>query len=297
MCFIVSSGDATMTRPAPFRIADAYAVHPTLLRRQSPGSFVREFKFTLEPYVGCAFGCRYCFVPAKSALGSLPGLEAWGSWYDALDPSQIDAELEAHADEIRDAWLYLAGETDAWQPIERTARATRFVLERLSALTFGRLLVSTRSPLILRDTDLLSDFAARTCIGISIPTDRDDVRKTVEPTAPSIERRIEIIRQLCAVGLNVRVNVAPLLPHSRDFAARLFDVAPRVWIDVPDPATPSWQAICRTIGWDAERTAPVYQEFYEQACTRFGGDGVGIGRRDFVKGLRATPLVGSEPST
>lgn len=276
-----------MGAAASLSVSDMFHVKPRLLRRQAPGSFVHEFAFTVEPYAGCAFGCSYCFVPAKSPIGRLPGLDSWGGWYDALTRDQVDAELDAHTDEIRGAWLYLAGETDAWQPAERRLTITRHVLTRLVRLDFDRLLLSTRSALVCRDLDVLSEVADRVLVGVSIPTDLDEVRKLVEPTTPSIPRRFETARALREAGIRVRIHVAPLLPHSDAFARTVASGADRVWVDCPDPATPRWGALCDLLGWRDGLDPRTFERFYERVCAVAGDERTGLGRDTFAAGVRA----------
>ena len=176
----------------------------------------------------------------------------------------------------------MAGESDAWQPVESRVGVTRYVLEKLSSFRFGYLLLSTRSPIIRRDIDLLAALAPRVLVGVSISTDLDDVRKLIEPCAPTINNRFETARILRSAGIPLRIHVAPLLKHSPDFVSRLFDVVSSVWVDFPDPKTPRWDILCRRIGRPEGLDPKAYLAFTEQLKIRFGVERVGLGRDDFA---------------
>ncbi|MFK9681559.1 radical SAM protein, partial [Escherichia coli] len=76
----------------------------------------------------------------------------------------------------------------------------------------AKLTMHTRSHLILQDIELLKSFGERLQVGVSITTDNDDVRKEFEPKAPSIQRRLDLIKRLSAEGIKVYASMAPLLP-------------------------------------------------------------------------------------
>lgn len=85
---------------------------------------------------------------------------------------------------------------------------------------------------MMRDIDLIAQFKDRVSVGVSITTDSDEISREFEPQAPSITRRLELIRELSGAGIEVFASLAPLLPHNTE---RLIEaLAPyvrRVWID------------------------------------------------------------------
>jgi hypothetical protein len=96
----------------------------------------------------------------------------------------------------------------------------------------ARLIVHTRSHLILDDLDLLRQFGARLRVGFSVPTDDDRVRKRLEPRAPPIAVRLKTMQRLRAAGIRVHAAVAPVLYcHPRRFAALLREAADGVYCD------------------------------------------------------------------
>lgn len=186
---------------------------------------VYGFGFTLNPYRGCSHGCRYCYVrqyPAQipgAERGQLHGIEAWGRW---IAPKMNAPELlwrERH--KLHDQAVFMASATDPYQPLERDLRLTRRCLEVLLRCPTTRVIVHTRSPLILQDTGLLKAFGERLSVGFSIPTDDDTVRQITEPDAPPIPTRWSAVERLARAGIRVGIAAAPLMPvHDVDAFAR-----------------------------------------------------------------------------
>jgi DNA repair photolyase len=177
---------------------------------------VYGFGFTLNPYRGCSHGCRYCYVrqyPAQvpgAERGTLHGIEEWGRW---IAPKMNAPELlwrERH--KLHDQTVFMASATDPYQPIERDLRLTRRCLEVLLRCPTTRVIVHTRSPLILQDAGLLKAFGERLSVGFSIPTDDDTVRQVTEPDAPPIPTRWSAVERLAAAGIRVSIAAAPLMP-------------------------------------------------------------------------------------
>lgn len=178
--------------------------------------------FTLNPYRGCSHGCRYCYVrdyPAanlRKGGGALYDPSDWGRW---LAPKVNAPELLwAQRHRLQGQAVFMSSATDPYQPLEKEYRLTRRCLQVLLRCPGTRVLVHTRSPLILQDLDLLRAFGERLSVGFSIPTDDDTVRQVVEPGAPSIPSRWAAVERLSKAGITVGLSAAPLLPV-RDLAA------------------------------------------------------------------------------
>lgn len=177
---------------------------------------VYGFGFTLNPYRGCSHGCRYCYVrqyPAQvpgAPRGTLHGIGEWGHW---IAPKLNAPELlwrERH--KLHDQLVFMASATDPYQPLERDYRLTRRCLEVLLRCPTTRVIVHTRSPLILQDVGLLKAFGPRLSVGFSIPTDDDTVRQVTEPDAPPIPTRWSTVERLAHAGIRVGISAAPLMP-------------------------------------------------------------------------------------
>lgn len=174
------------------------------------------YDFSLNPYVGCGFGCSYCyaafFVPDERRA-----LE-WGRWVDVKANAR---ELLRRSKGLAGARVYVGSVTDPYQPLERETGLTRSLLEFMVELRpQPRLVIQTRSDLPLRDLDLLRRFD-HLRVNVSVTTDDDEVRKRFEPACLSIYRRLEGLRKLKAAGLRTSACLSPLLPiHSPETFAQ-----------------------------------------------------------------------------
>ena len=173
------------------------------------------FGFALSPYRGCGHGCRYCYVrdypqavPGPEPRGLHP-VQDWGSW--AVPKLNAPELLWSQRHRLHGQTVFLASATDPYQPVEREYRLTRGCLEVLLQCPTTRVLLHTRSPLVLQDLALLQAFGDRLSVGFSIPTDDDTVRQVVEPKAPPIPSRWAAVERLCQGGVKVVLAVTPLM--------------------------------------------------------------------------------------
>lgn len=165
------------------------------------------FGYTLSPYRGCAHGCSYCFVREYPHAFHGPG--DWGGW---VTPKLNAPELLwSQRHRLHEQAVFLSTATDPYQPIEREFRLTRACLRVLLDCPTTRVLIHTRSALVLQDLELLKDFGDRLTVGFSIPTDDDMVRQVVEPKAPPIPIRWGAVERLAKAGIHVGVAATPLM--------------------------------------------------------------------------------------
>jgi DNA repair photolyase len=184
------------------------------------------FDWTCNPYVGCTFGCTYCYA-AFLPQNRRP-IEDWGKWLTAKKNAAALAEKQAP--KVARQAVYMSSVTDPYLPAERSLMLTRGILEALIAHQ-PRLTVQTRGPLVARDIDILKQFGSLR-VNMSIPTDSERVRMLFEPKAPPLEKRWEAIRALREAGIPVGICVTPTLPIENidGFAKRLADFAPDVLV-------------------------------------------------------------------
>jgi len=182
------------------------------------------FDWTCNPYVGCSFGCRYCY--AMYLPQNRRPKEDWGKWFQAK--TNAIALARRQAPRVAGQAIYLSSVTDPYLPAERSLALTRGILEELVPHQ-PRLVVQTRGPLVVRDSDVLRRFRA-VRINVSIPTDSEAVRQAFEPKAPPLERRWQALQILRDDGLPVGVCVTPTLPlqDPAAFVRRLADFRPDV---------------------------------------------------------------------
>jgi DNA repair photolyase len=195
------------------------------------GGYLRGFTHSLQPYVGCEFACAYCYVRELSVQRANPFGLPWSQW---LAPKTNAAERlarEVARLPIEAATIFCSSATDPYTPAERRFAITRACLEVLVAHPPALLVVQTRSPLVVRDADLLARIPSARA-SLSITTDDERVRRLVEPNAPGLGLRIEALAKLRVAGVATQAAVAPLLPCDAARLARLLEpVADRVVID------------------------------------------------------------------
>jgi DNA repair photolyase len=164
------------------------------------------FDYCINPYVGCAHGCRYC---CASFMKRFTGhLEPWGDFVDV----KVNAPplLRRQLKRAKKGRVILGSVTDPYQPHEKTYRLTRGCLESLLEHQFQVNLL-TRSPLCLRDIDLFKQFK-KIGVGLSITTHDEKIRKIFEPHSPSIASRIEALKSLHDQKIPTYAFVGPMLP-------------------------------------------------------------------------------------
>ncbi len=191
------------------------------------------YTHTLNPYAGCVFRCRYCYMRTFPVQRYRD--EPWGAWVDVKANA-----AERYTDEARrlrrrgrPVRLFMSSATDPYQPLERTARVTRSLLEAMLADPPDMLTVQTRSPFVLEDLTRLWALSSRAAVRVSmtVETDRDEVRRLFAPTAPSIPSRLRALRELHDAGIETQAAVSPLLPCTKAFPELLLGVVDRVVID------------------------------------------------------------------
>jgi DNA repair photolyase len=207
--------------------------------------------WSVNPYVGCAFGCAYCYAryahryvmerlggggggatavtaidePSDGGGGEAP-MPAWLAFERRIfvkqnAPALLRAALRRHHgphSRRRVESIVVGTATDPYQPAERRFRVTRGVLESLAELSGLRVAIITKSPLVTRDVDVLARLASRSTLTVHvslITLDRELARR-IEPRSPTPESRLRAIGRLREAGIDVGVNVMPVLPGITD---------------------------------------------------------------------------------
>ena len=175
------------------------------------------FDRSINPYRGCEHGCVYCFArPTHAWLGLSPGLDFESKLFMKPDAAQLlTRELDAPG--YKPQTIAIGTNTDPYQPIERTHRITRQVLEVLARANHPVAIV-TKSALVTRDIDILGPMAEKGLakVAISVTTLDPHLARIMEPRAATPAKRLETIRTLKAAGIPVSVLVAPVIPAIND---------------------------------------------------------------------------------
>ena len=161
----------------------------------------RSSEYTANFYKGCSHGCVYCYVPSL-----IHDERGWGTFVDVKvnAPEVLDRELRTAEPKV----VFLSSASDSYQPVEARYKITRRCLEVLLKHSFP-VSILTRSPLILRDLDLLKRFEWIR-VGFSISTACD---RRYEPGVVPVERRVECLRKLSSIGIRTWVSMAPIIPR------------------------------------------------------------------------------------
>lgn len=188
------------------------------------------FRWTINPYRGCEFGCGYCYARyTHSYLGHDDPLEFERRIYLKLDAAHVLRET-LRPDLLAGQPVAMGTATDPYQSAERHFGITRAILEVLLDVPELELAITTKSPLVLRDLDLLKRLAARDAltVNVTITTLNQSLARILERGAPTPRRRLDTIAALADAGIPTAVFVMPILPGITDRAddlARLLRAA------------------------------------------------------------------------
>ena len=175
------------------------------------------FDRAVNPYRGCEHGCVYCYArPSHAYLGYSPGLDFETKLLFKPDVGELlEKELRKPGYVARP--LALGSNTDPYQPIERTLKLTRAVLEVLDRFNHPVTIV-TKSATVLRDLDILHRLAERNLVRVclSVTTLDGTLARRMEPRASTPALRLQAIEQLTRAGIPTGVLAAPMIPALND---------------------------------------------------------------------------------
>jgi DNA repair photolyase len=195
-----------------------------ITRNESPDI---GFDRSINPYRGCEHGCIYCFArPTHAYQGLSPGLDFESRLFVKPDaPALLERELSEPS--YRPRMIAMGTNTDPYQPIEKKWQVTRRILEVLRDAGHPVGIV-TKSALVLRDIDILSEMAKNNLakVAVSITTLDHKLARAMEPRAATPQRRLATLRALSNAGIPTAVMVAPIIPAINDSEIeRILDAA------------------------------------------------------------------------
>jgi DNA repair photolyase len=180
------------------------------------------FRYTINPYRGCSHGCVYCFArPTHTYLD-----------FNAREDFEREIVVKVNVPELlraelaRPSWerehVALGTNTDPYQWVEGRYRLMRGIWEAMRDFA-NPCSVLTKSPLLLRDLELMKQIAARTdfSANLSIPTLDESAWRATEPHTPHPRKRIEAVAELKRAGIRTGVLIAPLIPGVNDSPGQL----------------------------------------------------------------------------
>jgi DNA repair photolyase len=199
--------------PAKLRVIEDHS-KSILTENKSPDI---GFRWSVNPYRGCTHGCAYCYArPYHEYLGFGAGTD-----FERIIAIKPNSAVLLQTAFRKRSWsgeaVCFSGITDCYQILEKKYELTRACLQ-VCVEHRNPVIIITRSPLILRDLDLLSQLAGLDAIrvNISIPLIRPKVAAALEPGAPPPSSRLRAISALAEAGIPVGVSLAPIIPGLSD---------------------------------------------------------------------------------
>ena len=183
------------------------------------------FTWTINPYRGCEFACKYCYARYTHEFMEMR---------NGIDFEQKIYAKQHAADLLRQEirrvkpgeQIAIGTATDPYQPIERKLEITRAILEQFAQHAGLELGIVTKSALVTRDVDLLKQISERNeiFVNFTVTTTDPDLARILEPRAPRPDLRLEALRKLREAGIGAGVICAPVLPGITDLPKQLESV-------------------------------------------------------------------------
>jgi DNA repair photolyase len=244
-----------------------------------------RFGWSLNPYMGCAHQCTFCYVRAFERRADRPSDSRYGTSIRV----KVNVAEVLRRELARPSWkgeqVAIGAATDPYQPAEGRYRLTRSCLEALAEAA-NPFSIITRGPLIVRDVDVLVEASRRAGVSVtfSVPTiDREVWRRTEPGTAPPLQR-LRALTRLVEAGVHVSVGMAPILPGVSDSPEQLAAVvraareagACGIWANVLylQPGTREHYLECLARDWP--ELLPEYERLY--------------GRRPYLRAAESAPV-------
>ncbi|MEN3035709.1 MAG: radical SAM protein [Candidatus Methanosuratincola sp.] len=160
-------------------------------------------EYTFNPYVGCGHGCLYCYVP-DLFRGRFPG------WPARVEVKEGALEkLSSEIERLEPGVVGISTSTDPYQPVEADLKIVRGALGIFREAGFP-VSIQTKSPLVLRDLDILRGMDAE--VGFTITSHRNEFREKFEPGAPDPSSRLLALEELSKAGIRTWIFYGPIIP-------------------------------------------------------------------------------------
>ena len=234
-----------------------------------------SFAWSLNPYMGCAHRCTFCYVRAFEQIADRPSDERYGTSI-RVKPNVVEVLRRELA---RRSWqreqVAVGTATDPYQPAEGRFRLTRGAIVALgeARTPFG---IITRGPMIVRDLDVLAEAAVRADVSVtfSIPTLDPQIWRLTEPGTAPPRQRLRALRELVDAGIKASVGMAPILPGLSDDPRLMADVvraardagAAGVWANVLYLRPGTREHFLDHLARDWPELLPTYERLYARSA-------------------------------
>lgn len=212
---LVDDGWETLEDLPPFKTEVQVERPRTAITRNTSPDI--PFDRSINPYRGCEHGCIYCFArPTHAYMGLSAGLDFEAKLFAKPDAAKL-LERELAKPGYKPRVIAIGTNTDPYQPIEKEWRIMRQILEVLNKAHHPVSIV-TKSAMVMRDIDILSELASRNLVRVSLSVTTLDrkLARSMEPRAATPTRRLEAIKALSDAGIPTSIMVAPIIPALND---------------------------------------------------------------------------------
>ena len=230
------------------------------------------FEWSLNPYMGCAHRCTFCYVRAFERRADRPSDDGYGRSIRV----KINVADVLARELTRSSWeggsVVVGAATDPYQPAEGRYRLTRACLQVFAAAA-NPFSIITRGPMIVRDIDALQEASrrARVAVTFSIPTLDEEVWRKTEPSTAHPRQRLRAIRELVEAGIDASVGMAPILPGLSDRPEQLAEVvkaaraagATGIWANLLHLKPGTREHFLENLARDWPEELPRYERLYE----------------------------------
>lgn len=182
-------------------------VERKIVNRAIGKSNLPDIDYTVNPYLGCAHGCVYCYARLYCERRIA---ENWGKI--VVVKENLVRVLKKEIREKKKGIVALSTATDAYQEIEEKEKLTREVLKVLLAHGF-HVSIQTKSPLVVRDLDVMLENSQMVDVGVTITTLDSDFAKLIEPSAPLPKERVKAIEKIASEGIKTWIFLGPVIPN------------------------------------------------------------------------------------
>ena len=226
----------------------------------------KVYPYTINPYTGCQHACTYCYARfMKRVTGHK---EPWGEFVDVkINAAEL---LRVEINKKKKARVWISGVCDPYQPLEAQYSLTRQCLEILAHNSWP-VTVQTRSPLVIRDMDILGE-APDLEVGFSVTTADDSIRELFEPHAPPINDRLKALDELRQAGVRTYAMIAPMLPGAEGLGELLRGKVDYVLIDRMNYHYADW--VYRKYGLEDRLTSDFFQRTSRELASVCNGLGI-----------------------
>ncbi len=231
------------------------------------------FRWSLNPYMGCVHRCTFCYVRAFEKRADRPSDRRYGASIRVKTNVAAVLREELSRGSWRREMIAVGSATDPYQPAEGTYRLTQACLKTL-ANAWNPFSLVTRSPLIVRDIDVLQDASRRANVHVtfSLPTLDEQVWRRTEPGTAPPRQRLRALTRLVAAGIDAGIGIAPVLPGLSDRPEQIEAVvraaaaagATNVWCNIVNLRPGTREYFLENLARDWPHLVPLYERLFDR---------------------------------